>query len=90
MGRPIKATMANLKKYGDKTGGRHRGVMMYSPKTGERYSANAGDYFQYPANYEFKGFYLGVPVQGIAPLTGTRKKKSTGSWSKKKTIKRRK
>jgi hypothetical protein len=87
MGRPIRATIENVKKYGGQ-----RGVVMYSPKTGEQYSATPGDYWQVSPKYVFKGekgaaLYLGKPFSGIEPITGAKKKKS-GSWSK--TNKRRK
>jgi hypothetical protein len=87
MSRPIRATIENIKKYGNQ-----KGVVMYCPRTGEQYSATPGDYFMTPPKHVFKGekgapMYLGRPFSGIQPITGTKKKKS-GTWSK--TNKRRK
>jgi len=47
----IYATKANLDKYYRKYGNR---LVMYSPYTGEQYSANPGDYFMTPASHKFK------------------------------------
>jgi hypothetical protein len=75
MPRPIRATMENVRKYG-----KQRGVVMYSPKTGEQYSATPGDYWNVSDKHVFKGrggaaMYLGVPFSGIQPITGATKKK---------------
>lgn len=87
MPRPIRATMANVRKYGNQ-----KGVVMYSPRTGERYSATPGDYWDVPDKHVFKGekgaaMYLGVPFSGIQPITGTKKKKS-GTFAKKRVTKK--
>lgn len=45
----VYATMENLKKYQGRPG-----LLMYSPYTGEEYSATIGDYFWAPSNARFK------------------------------------
>ena len=76
---PIYATKANLVKYHAKYGNRLR---MFSPYTGEEYSANPGDYFMTPPDHRFKDskgrvMQLGTHVPAtVSPLRGPRKVKS--------------
>ena len=69
----IYATKANLKKYYPKYGNRLR---MFSPYTGEEYSANPSDYFWAPPDHRFKDskrrvMQLGTHVSAtVSPLRG--------------------
>jgi len=87
--RAIYATKANMKKYYAKHGDH---LIMFSPYTGEEYSANPGDYFMTPDSHRFKDskgrvMRLGTKIPAtIAPISGTRR---TRKSTKKKASKRR-
>jgi hypothetical protein len=50
-GKIVYATIENMKKYANRYGDR---VIMYSPYTGEQYSANPGDYFMARPGTKFR------------------------------------